>query len=79
MVGKKKKWEKIFVGKNFSHFPKVWSLFTDLFFTAKVIFKGISDEDQINHLCPIKFFSVIIPSNQESTFSLSVNLIFSVC
>ena len=25
------------VGKNFSHFPKIWSLFTDLFFTAKVL------------------------------------------
>ena len=24
------------VGKNFNHFPKIWSLFTDLFFTAKV-------------------------------------------
>ena len=37
LVGKKKSWQKILVGKNFSHFPKIWSLFTDLFFTAKVI------------------------------------------
>ena len=38
LVGKKKSRQKILVGKNLSHFPKIWSLFTDLFFTAKVWF-----------------------------------------
>ena len=38
LVGNKKSRQKILVGNNFSHLPKIWSLFTDLFFTAKVYY-----------------------------------------